>query len=142
MFLITNKGDLIRPHHVFIGNNSSMLAEVKALRCGLEYALQLSISHLWIEMESLELIHILRGKSHCPWHIHYYIRYIRSLLSDITLYITHIFREGNKVADGLANEAIDKRDRKNYEALTEFPRYVYGVFLLDRASLPGVRGSI
>lgn len=118
-----------------------MLAEVKAVMCGLEYALHMSISHLWLEIDSLEMFHILQGKSHCPWHIHYHICYIKSLLSNIFFYISHIFQEGNKVADGLENEAIDRRYRRINEVSIEFPLHVYGAFLLDKVSLPAVRRS-
>lgn len=45
------------------------------------------------------------------------------------------------MADGFANEAIARRDRRVYEELKDVPWHIQSAYLLDKASLPAVRGN-
>lgn len=131
-------GYFIIAYYDFYGYETSMVAETKVVLKGL----QLSFSHcayLHLELDSLVLVHILRGESNCPWHIYYYIEAIKSLLASIVCVVTNIYREGNKVADGLANEAVDMGGNCVFFISYELPKKIQGSFLLDKGGIPSFR---
>ncbi|KAL2459896.1 Ribonuclease H protein [Abeliophyllum distichum] len=64
-------------------------------------------SVLWVESDSTLAIHCIT-KGGGPWHIQATLWHIRHLLALDRDTITHIFREGNQVADLLALEGWDR----------------------------------
>lgn len=52
------------------------------------------------------------GLLHCSWQIYYYVQAVKVYLKTYIYFISHVFGEGNIVADGLANDAIDHQDNK------------------------------
>lgn len=85
------------------------------------------------------LVQILRGEVNCPWNLFYYIQNIKSVLSSFSCVVAHIFREGNKSADGLANEAMDRRDSQVFYNLKDLPKHIQGAIVLDGAGMPSFR---
>lgn len=85
-----------------------MLAKAMAILSGLQLATDLDVMFLWIEINSLELLHILQGSHRCPWWLHYIFDSIYKLGKYVCV-ISHVMCEGNQGADSLANEAI-RRD--------------------------------
>ncbi|KAL2454544.1 Uncharacterized protein Adt_47952 [Abeliophyllum distichum] len=74
-----------------------------------------------------------------PWHIQATLRHIRHLLALDRDTITHIFREGNQVADLLASEGWDRRYYYEYSS-QDLPRRHRSLVQIDRFGLPTVRG--
>lgn len=58
------------------------------------------------------------------------------MLDFFEFYISHIFRDGNQVADGMKNEAIVLQNNKIYKHRCKFLKKVQGAMMLDRAGLP------
>src|SRR3954469_5308371 len=94
----------------YFGHQTSLEAETQALLCGLKHAASLHCTYLWIELDSLLLVNMLTKNYSIPWNIWYYISSIKRLLQGFVFFITHIYREGNKLADGLANVAVDTQE--------------------------------
>lgn len=70
------------------------------------------ISHLWIEMDSALLVHILQEISDIPWNIYYMVMNIKRLAkSFVSVQISHIFCEGNHVADILAKWEVEHQGK-------------------------------
>ncbi|KAL2503882.1 Uncharacterized protein Adt_19503 [Abeliophyllum distichum] len=81
----------------------------------LEIHQRIVLSDLWIEADSTLAIHcITRGGG--PWSIQAILRHIRHLLTFDHDTISHIYREGNQVADLLALEGWDRRCYFEYNA--------------------------
>lgn len=97
-----------------------------------------SRSDIWLELDSLVLVQILRDEIYCPWHIHYFVQAIKVYLNKNTNFISHTFHEGNTVADGLVNEAIDQQQNKVFYNLQSLPMHIRGAMVLDMASLPSI----
>ncbi|KAL2516624.1 Uncharacterized protein Adt_12871 [Abeliophyllum distichum] len=93
---------------------------------------------LWVESDSTLAIHCIT-KGGGPWHIQATLRHIRHLLAPDRDTITHIFREGNQVADLLASESWDRRCYYEYSS-PDLPRRHRSLVQIDRFGLPTVRG--
>lgn len=94
-------------YYEFYGIKTSLEAELLGLLSGLKHPADIIVEAVWIELDSLCLVQILNGKCSCPWQLHYYIQAIKDYLQQYEYRISHIYRKGNSMADGLANEAVD-----------------------------------
>ena len=50
--------------------------------------------------------------------------------------ITHIFREGNNVADLLANEVVKTQQRKEYKNFADLPSNITSQINIDKSQIP------
>lgn len=73
----------------------------------MRYCNQKHISHIWLQTDSLLLKNVIDGSWSTPWGVTKYVKEIRRLVDMCNARVTHIFREGNKLADHLANYALD-----------------------------------
>ncbi|XP_057868680.1 uncharacterized protein LOC131075800 [Cryptomeria japonica] len=91
-----------------LGSHSNNFAECQALSLGVDLAISLGIKHLSIQGDSMVVIQsVMNCRSNC-WHLKYLIDHILEKLSFFdTFVLSHCFRELNKVADFLADLAID-----------------------------------
>ncbi|EOY19103.1 Uncharacterized protein TCM_043836 [Theobroma cacao] len=104
-------GGLLRDHTstlVFVfsenlGAKNSLQAELLALHRGLLLCQENNISRLWIEMDAMIVIQMLK-EGHIGSHDSRYLwASIRQQLKLFSFRISHIHREGNQAADWLAN---------------------------------------
>ncbi|KAK9949954.1 hypothetical protein M0R45_005462 [Rubus argutus] len=82
---------------------SSVAAEVMAVIKAIELAWVRDWKHIWLEVDSSLVLDFIRRPSLVPWKLQ--IRWFNCLyqISQMHFKVSHIFREGNKVADVLAN---------------------------------------
>ncbi|KAL2497408.1 Uncharacterized protein Adt_22958 [Abeliophyllum distichum] len=133
-----SSGQCIRAFFSFYGDCTILEAELRAILDGIILAQRLGLSVLWVESDSTLAIHcIIKGGG--PWHIQATLRHIRHLLALDRNTITHIFREGNQVADLLASEGWDRRYYYEYSS-QDLPRRHRSLVQIDRFGLPTVRG--
>ena len=79
------------------------MAEGRALRDGLQVAVEAGYKQLHIEGDNLILIEAVKGESTIPWRLKYAIHDIRMMLSQLDdVQVNHIYREANIAADWLA----------------------------------------
>lgn len=69
--------------------------------------MQHNIDDFWLEPDSMMMKNVINGIWKPPWIIEDEIADIKKILEHCRGEITHIFREGNKLADHLANYALD-----------------------------------
>lgn len=67
-----------------------MLAEAMSVDSGLQLVGDLNAMFLWLEVDSLELVHVLQGTHKCPWRLHYTVNSIQKLLEQHFCVITHV----------------------------------------------------
>uniref|UniRef100_A0A7C9A6W4 RNase H type-1 domain-containing protein n=1 Tax=Opuntia streptacantha TaxID=393608 RepID=A0A7C9A6W4_OPUST len=85
------------------GNTSIIIAESRALRDGLQAALQLGLHQLDIEGDNAVVIGALRREIDVPWQIRTVIEDLQSMLQQIAhSQVMHIYREANMAADWLS----------------------------------------
>ncbi|KAL2470317.1 Heat shock 70 kDa protein 17-like [Abeliophyllum distichum] len=129
-----NMGSMHTDAYIYI----SLEAELRAILDGIILAQRLGLSVLWVESDSTLAIHCIT-KGGGPWHIQATIRHIRHLLTLDRDTITHIYREGNQVADLLASEGWDRRCYHEYSS-QDLSRRHRSLVQIDRFGLPAVRG--
>ncbi|KAK9267412.1 hypothetical protein L1049_009838 [Liquidambar formosana] len=87
-----------------IGQTTSTIAEVAALRRGLELVLENGWGDVWLEGDAKTLVEIIvkRRRVKCP-EIQRHINHINLIIPEVNnCIVTHIYREGNRVADKFA----------------------------------------
>ncbi|KAL2471459.1 Uncharacterized protein Adt_39595 [Abeliophyllum distichum] len=133
-----SSGQCIRAFFSFYGDCTILEAELRAILDGIILAQRLGLSVLWVESDSTLAIHCIT-KGGGPWNIQATLRHIRHLLALDRDTITHIFREGNQVADLLASEGWDRRYYYEYSS-QDLPRRLRSLVQIDRFGLPTIRG--
>jgi ribonuclease HI len=119
-----------------LGNVSSFTAELCAFMRAMIIARQHRWNNIWIETDSSLLLSATKHPDKVPWELRN--RWFNSLIlfRDMNCIISHIFREGNKVADELANHAV------NLPSLSiwfDIPMFVRDSFLRNQSGLPAFR---
>ncbi|OPY89879.1 MAG: 14.7 kDa ribonuclease H-like protein [Syntrophaceae bacterium PtaU1.Bin231] len=107
--LMDVRGAVLATGKKYLGQCTNNIAEYEALILGLEEALKRRCLRLHIRLDSELLVKQVRGeyKVKNP-HLKILMERVRHLLSELETYtIQHTAREGNALADALANEAID-----------------------------------
>lgn len=109
-------GAIIRDHHGTLvsalvanfGSCTSFRAEVAALVKGLELARDLMIRNLVVQLDNLACVQAMKCIEQGTGECAHLINYCRLMLSkdDWTVRVTHIYREGNRAADWLANHGV------------------------------------
>lgn len=96
----------------YIGITTNNIAEYEALLNGIKWVIENKPdAELVIKMDSLLIVNQVKGlfKVKNAGLLPKYLE-VKKLLSQIKKYeISHTYREGNSVADGLVNEALDNR---------------------------------
>ncbi|XP_073154233.1 uncharacterized protein [Henckelia pumila] len=92
----------------FIGLGSNVRAELWAIWRGILLCSDLSLFPLWIETDSQIAIQILRSRR-CRWDLDHIVSRTCVLVRNRPVHFSHIYREGNSVADALARQAHDHR---------------------------------
>ncbi|XP_059076670.1 uncharacterized protein LOC131875948 [Cryptomeria japonica] len=113
-----------------LGSQSNNFAECQALSLGIDLAISLGIKHLSIQGDSMVVIQsVLNCKSNC-WHLKPLIDHILEKLSFFDTYVlSHCFRETNKLADFLANLAIDSAAIHNNVAIGDIPHVLLSGYM-------------
>jgi len=84
---------------------TTMKAEIKVVLRGLKIAKSLDITRLWVQVDSFNLVELLKGESHsCAEHAPI-VSQCRAIINHegSEVLISHCYREANKIADALAN---------------------------------------
>ncbi|XP_028553892.1 uncharacterized protein LOC114580467 [Dendrobium catenatum] len=139
-------GGIIRDHKgktviAYAGPSSgsnALQAEFASLQYGIHLCLSLGLNKIWVEVDALLLIQYISGNLKNNPNNFYMIRDIKHCLSRINFSISHIMREGNAVADGLAKMGcgLDGFVHFNENSL---PRDILGLIKLDRMGFPYIR---
>ena len=96
-------GDWVTGFARRIGTTSSFMAELWALRDGLQLCLHLHIQAVSIELDSKSIVEIFNSQTHATTSISSLIEDCKYMISKIPQTRTrHIFREANRCADFLA----------------------------------------
>ncbi|KAK9931139.1 hypothetical protein M0R45_018433 [Rubus argutus] len=82
---------------------SSVAAEVIAVIKAIELAWIRDWKHVWLEVDSTLVLHFLKSPNLVPWQLRVNWGNCLFRISQMQFRCSHIFREGNKVADALAN---------------------------------------
>ncbi|XP_070011225.1 uncharacterized protein [Nicotiana sylvestris] len=107
-FCIRNEnGDIVKSVGKEIEETTNIVAEAKAIVEALRFCRFQQYSHVWLQTDSMLLKKIMDGIWKPPWIISDQVKEMMQLMNEGNYTLTHIHREGNKLADHLANYALD-----------------------------------
>lgn len=119
-----SKGEIVARMKKYIGQNTNNVAEYFGLIAALDYAQTHSVRALRVESDSELLVKQMRGqykvKSADLRPLYERARKMAQGLESFR--IEHIFREQNREADALANQALDETGRGGANAPSPAPR--------------------
>ncbi|XP_077222156.1 uncharacterized protein LOC143855999 [Tasmannia lanceolata] len=98
-----NKGLLVSMFSVNVEREEILALEILAGHRGLKLASTLGLTSIWMEVDSKLAADVINGNTKIPWRCFHRMQEIHHLLSLFQQWrITHIWREGNSVADFLS----------------------------------------
>uniref|UniRef100_A0A0V0IVP5 Putative ovule protein n=1 Tax=Solanum chacoense TaxID=4108 RepID=A0A0V0IVP5_SOLCH len=120
-----DKGDLIfaELHQIGITNNN--MAEAIAVLKALRYSRQKQYRKVILETDSLRIRNILLREWKIPWELVEIMEEVICIIDQDGIEVNRVFREGNHLADALANNAnshIEKQEYMNFNQLPELCR--------------------
>ncbi|KAH0639790.1 hypothetical protein KY285_036376 [Solanum tuberosum] len=108
-FCLRNKrGDIMYAEGACMENTTNTVAEAKAILEASKHCKKSHYNQAIIQTDSMLMCKVLEGKWATPWIITDLVEEIKTILKDIQYTFHHIMREGNQLADYLANKAIEK----------------------------------
>lgn len=74
-----------------------------------------------LETDSIIMVNMLRGTWEVPWEIAELVEEIQAQIQHQSIQVQHIFREGNRIADFLANQAAEEQTELIYKSFHQLP---------------------
>ncbi|XP_070028734.1 uncharacterized protein LOC142170458 [Nicotiana tabacum] len=113
--LRNEQGDLIYAVGKEIDETTNTQAEARAILEALRYCTNIGISQIWLETDSILLKNTIEGNWKPPWIIEEEVEEIKEMIRRCNGRVSHIYREGNKLADHLANYALNMGNLECHE---------------------------
>jgi ribonuclease HI len=102
------------------------MTSYKSKLCGfmkaIEIANQKNWKNIWIESDSALLVLASKNSSKIPWDLRNRWLNVMAMCRGMNCMVTHIYREGNQVADSLANYALSLTDVMFWQTIPSFIR--------------------
>ncbi|KAI0529416.1 hypothetical protein KFK09_001965 [Dendrobium nobile] len=118
---------------------SVMSVELLSLSYELERCLNLGFHHVNIEVDATSVINAISESNEGNPQDFYTIRKIKMMMSELSCFISHIYREGNVCADWLAKYGAQSSIFQNFSVIN-LPPPLKGMILLDKFF--GVWGAV
>ncbi|KAL6551326.1 hypothetical protein OROMI_021814 [Orobanche minor] len=139
-------GGIIRDHmgkplimfSEFLGVRTNNFAELYAIWRGLEFCIDNHFDKVWVEVDSKIALSLIEHATTTHWQLQSIISKIRDFRGSIEIRFSHIFREGNAVADWLANLGCDRKDLFLQDVFSISGKLL-GLIKLDKMSYPYIR---
>lgn len=97
------EGDLIYAQVAQLGFVTNMEAKAKAIKVTVRVSIERKWQDITIEIDLRTLMNIILGKWKSPWDLIEVVEEISNNMEALHAKTQHIFREGNQLADHLAN---------------------------------------
>lgn len=104
-----------------MGHDSGYMAEAKVMLKGMINCLEAGFTNVIVETDSLLIVDILNGKLEPPWQIKQITEQMVILSRAGNFVFKHIFREGNTIADLLANMGEESKTFSIFNETTFLP---------------------
>ena len=134
----SSTGKILFAFHNYYGINTSLFAETKALLDGLKFCNRMGLSQVEVETDSMVLLKMVKNRKCTKWNLKKPWSELMALLH-LLIKIEHIYREGNQIADLLANEAVQSKKAKEYHSEEEFPVKMKSMAKLEAMRVPYIR---
>ncbi|XP_060216505.1 uncharacterized protein LOC132643993 [Lycium barbarum] len=130
------KRDLIYAEARRMGECTNTESEAKALLQAARSCLSKHVYSFYLETDSLLLNNILDREWKPPWNITFEVEELLDIKDYAEVQVLHIMREGNQLADHLANYALDHGEVTNFVVGTRYNtsrRFILWFFCISRS---------
>ncbi|XP_057840465.1 uncharacterized protein LOC131050280 [Cryptomeria japonica] len=105
-----------------LGTQSNHCVEASAAHIGLHMAKREGFTKVWLESDSLNIVNCLSGRMDPSWMTANLIKDCQDIINELVDFkISHLYQEGNKVADLLPNLAVGYAVTKWWSSSDAFP---------------------
>ncbi|KAK6791791.1 hypothetical protein RDI58_010872 [Solanum bulbocastanum] len=122
-----------------IGLDTNIEAQATTIQETLKISYRKRFQNLLIETDSLSLKNIIQMTQRIPWEIGEIMEDIMKEMRTQKAKIKHISREGNPIADYLANLAINQTDIQEFNEFAELPIADKHIINLDKTQISSIR---
>lgn len=141
-FCIRNhRGDLVYAQAGQIGTTTNIEAEARAIHEAIKYCQSQNIQNVSIETDSLVVKNIIKEAWKIPWQIAENIEETKEIMRRLNMIIQHIYREGNVLADYLANITFEDQEVRHFNRFQNFPTMGKRIINTDKAQIQAIRIS-
>ncbi|XP_055800831.1 uncharacterized protein LOC129870195 [Solanum dulcamara] len=138
-FCVRNaQGNLIYAQAGEIGYATNIEAEIVALLEALKYCKQQGLNNIIFQTDSQTIQNILTGDWKPPWIIADWIQQVEEYKRDLDVLFKHTLREANKLADALANYALDEGPMQCY-LFKDLTVHMRRILNSDKSQIPYLR---
>ncbi|XP_078439102.1 uncharacterized protein LOC144709423 [Wolffia australiana] len=134
VILRDQRGNLIFAFSNLYELGTNMVAECRSLLDGLELCEQFGFHDIWVESDSKAMCDMINSQKCNKWKLKNWWNKILTHMHQIK-HISHIFREGNYVADALANHALVQKEQV-FCREEDLPTMVCGKLRRDHLGMP------
>ncbi|XP_060211803.1 uncharacterized protein LOC132639368 [Lycium barbarum] len=134
-----DNGDLVYAATQKITDGNNLVVEAVAIKQGINYCMDHQMYPLLVETDSLAMKMFIRGTWEVPWCISMILKDINRLIRGQTVKVDHIYREGNCLADFLANYVFDFPGTQQFNTFQELPSIARKLLNIDKAQIPNLR---
>ncbi|XP_060211916.1 uncharacterized protein LOC132639487 [Lycium barbarum] len=135
-------GNLIYAGARRIADTTNITAESVAILDGIEFCIKNDLVPVMLESDSLSMINIIQGRWEIPWKISMEVNKINFWRNKGQVQFAHILREGNALADFLANLVFDFTGTVNFHSFAELPTSARKILNADKMMMPNFRTKI
>jgi len=101
--------------------------------CAFMRAVGISHQHqwhnVWIETDSSLVVQASKSSNQVPWRLRNHWNNVKTIIQSFNCIVSHVFREGNQVADSLANHGLSLND---FSVWNEAPLFISSSFFRDK----------
>ncbi|XP_070034487.1 uncharacterized protein [Nicotiana tomentosiformis] len=131
-------GNLVFAKAKEIGEATNIVAEAKAIMEGLSFCVERQLYPLIMETDSLVMSKIINDEWETPWCIRAEVRKIKKINSTYNVLFQHVLREGNTVANILANLVFSFASTITFHSFHELPIEIKTLINMDKSQIPNL----
>ncbi|KAH0708987.1 hypothetical protein KY284_010414 [Solanum tuberosum] len=132
-------GNLLYAQGEDIGLRTNTEAEIIAILEALRYCKRVGLEGFWLESDSLSIVNCLRNSWKVPWERVEQVEECRVLMEITKVRIQHTLREGNNLADFIANAVIGAVGLVQFNTFISLPTKGKCILNMDKAQVPSLR---
>ncbi|XP_075092125.1 uncharacterized protein LOC142172415 [Nicotiana tabacum] len=137
-----DEGDMVYARAVDLGVTTNVVAEAKAILQGLEYSVEHDLHPLILETDSLVMKKAIEGEWDPPWVIAQGVKKTIEMKDNFNVIFQHVFREGNSLADFIANIVFSFAGTFEFHSFSELPSAGRRLINIDKSQSPNLRDRI
>lgn len=132
-------GDLVYVQAGVLGQTTNIQVKATAILEALTFWENSLNQKKTLETDSLTLIKIIKGVWRVPWELAKMVEKIKKKLIKQWVTLQHIFREGNQLANYLANHAVEEGRKMKFHNFGELPTKGRNILNTDKYQIPTIR---